>query len=302
MNSSPDPKLSVVVIVLAGGHHLERCLEALRRQESSPSMEVIVPHREGMPSADSLGARFPEVRFLPMPGRSSYAQARTAGLRSARGEILAITEDQCIPPPQWCANVVAAHAGPHVAVGGPVEKQEPDTPINWSIYLRELGTYMPPVHEGPSECLTDCNVSYKREALEAIAALWQGAFHEPQVHAALREHGGTLWLSPSMLTFQQRAMQLGPAILERYEFGRLYGSLRVETASPLRRLALALATPLLPIVLLGRVILTVLRKRRHVAACIRALPYLVLFSLAWSWGECLGYLTGRASPKGAASG
>jgi hypothetical protein len=302
MNSSPELKLSVVVIVLAGGHHLERCLEALRRQETPPSTEVIVPHSQGMSGAESLATRFPEVRFLPMPGRPSYAEARTAGLRSARGEILAITEDQCIPPEGWCANVVAAHAGPYVAVGGPVEKQEPDTPINWSIYLRELGTYMPPVNEGPSECLTDCNVSYKRQALEAIEPVWQDAFHEPQVHAALREHGGTLWLTPSMLTFQQRTMQLGPAIAERYEFGRLYGSLRVEAASAPRRLLLALATPMLPFVLLGRVILTVLRKGRHMAACLRALPYLVLFSLAWSWGECLGYLTGRVAPKGKASG
>ena len=113
------PELSVVVVVLAGGPHLARCLEVLgrqapmeSRQPGAPPVEVIVPHDESLLELDSLRQRFPEVRFLYCAGRRTYAELRAAGVRAARGRLVAITEDQSIPPEQWCANIVAAHAQP----------------------------------------------------------------------------------------------------------------------------------------------------------------------------------------------
>ena len=289
------PELSVIVIVLGGGAHLVRCLEALARQQGAPTMEVIIPRdaRLGDGDCQSLQAIIPGVRFAPLPGRQSFAALRTAGVKAARGRIVAITEDQCIPPQRWCANILTAHAQPHGAVGGPVDKQHPDRIINWAIYLRELGQYMPPMSEGPSECLTDCNVTYKREALDEIAPVWSAEFHEPEVHAALSARGKTLWLSPALLTFQQREIILGPAIRERYEFGRLYAGLRVAHLSGVRRLLLIALTPLLPVLMVLRVLFGVIRKKRYIGVCLAALPYLILFAAVWSWGELVGYITGR---------
>lgn len=287
------PELSVVVVVLCGGAHLTRCLEALRRQESAPAMEVIVVHDETLQEAASLAQRFPEVKLLCVPRKHGYGELRAAGVRASCGRVVALTEDQCIPPEKWCAHVVAAHASSQAAIGGPVEKLRPDRLLNWAIYLRELGTYMPPVAEGPAAALTDCNVTYKRAALEAIEPAWAAAFHEHQVHAALQERGETLWLSPALITYQQRSLALRPALAERYAFGRLYAGLRSGAVSTGTRIGLIAASPLLPVLLLVRVLANVIRKRRHVGACFAALPYLVLFSLAWSCGEMVGYVTGR---------
>ena len=292
---SPSPELSVVVVVLTGGASLRRCLEALQSQMLPEKLEIIVPHTENLKEADAFRRQFPRVRFLHAPGKASYAALRTAGVRAAGGRIVAITEDQCIPPGQWCANILTAHNRPHAAVGGPVEKHQPDTALGWAIYLREFTNYIPPIEEGPSPFLTDCNVSYKSAALEQIRDVWADAFHEPDVHAALRLRGETLWLSAALVTLQQRTMPLGVALRERYDFGRLYGSLRVASAPLWKRVLLILASPVLPLLFLGRVVLTVLRKRRYVAACLRAFPYLALFSLVWAWGEFVGYLTGRAA-------
>src|ERR1700687_2955109 len=264
-----------------------RCLEALGRQQNPPEMEIIIPRdaRLGEEDAESLAGIFPGLRFAVLGGRQNFAAMRTAGVKAARGRIVAITEDQCIPPEGWCAAVMRAHAQPHGAVGGPVDKQQPDRVINWAIYLRELGTYMPPIAEGPSGSLTDCNVTYKRDALEKIAAVWMAEFHEPEVHAALRQCGETLWLSPALLTYQQREIILGPAIRERYEFGRLYGGLRVAHLSGFRRLALIAATPLLPPLMVGGAPHAVLRDGRYIGITLAAMPYLLLFAAVWSWGE-----------------
>lgn len=296
------PELSVVIVVLNGGASLARCLDALRPQMPPERLEILVPCDARLPDAAEFQRRYPEVSFLPLPGRRPYAALRSSGLRAARGRVLAITEDQCIPPPQWCANVLEAHAAPHAAIGGPMEKQQPDTALGWAIYLREFTSYIPPVAEGPSESLTDANVSYKRAALEAIRDVWAEAFHEPQVHGALRERGETLWLSPALLTYQQRTMDLGEAVGERFAFGRLYGSLRVAGAPPARRLLLLAGSVLLPAVLLGRVIVAVVRKGRYFGPCLLALPHLALFATVWSCGEFTGYLTGRGGKRSEQSG
>ncbi len=292
-NAPQSPHLSVVVVVLAGGAHTVRCLRALEASSGVPALEILVPYDDGLADVAQLRAQFPAVQFVHHAGKCTYAQLRAAGVRESRAAIVAVTEDQCIPPAGWCANVLAAHQGSVAAIGGPVEKQEPDTALSWAIYLRELGSYMPPMTGGPTAQLTDCNVTYKRAALDAIAGVWAESFHEPQVHAALAARGQQLWLSNSLLTFQQRTLELGPALAERYEFGRLYGSMRVLDLPLPRRLLMAAAAVLLPVLLTARAYRTVFSKGRHIAAAFRAAPYLLLFSTVWGWGEFLGYLTAR---------
>ncbi len=290
---SSTPELSVIVVVLAGGTHTERCLRALGTREGVPDVEIVVPYDDRRPETAELRRKFSEVRWVRCAGRRTCAELRAAGVRESRAAVVAVTEDQCIPPAPWCRNVLAAHQASYAAIGGPVEKQEPDTALNWAIYLRELGSYMPPMGEGPVHQLTDCNVTYKRAALDTIALLWAESFHEPQVHGALEARGQTLWLSNSLLTYQQRTLELGPALAERYEFGRLYGSMRVAKVSIPRRLLMVAAASLLPLLLTARVYATVFGKGRHIAAALRAAPYLLLFATVWAWGELLGYLTGR---------
>jgi hypothetical protein len=166
--------------------------------------------------------------------------------------------------------------------------------------------------EGPVNHLTDCNVSYKRAALEVIADVWRNEFHEPIVHGALRARGETLWFSPRVVVQQQRSLRLGEAIRDRYIFGRLFGSGRItrgqgagskaqgtmsreqKTGSALlRRLIYMGGAALLPLLLVGRIAGQVLRKRRCGAAFVRGLPTLVLLNTAWGWGEFVGYVTGR---------
>jgi hypothetical protein len=291
------PSLSVVVVILGRGHHLKQCLSALRGREGVADAEIIVPVDETHGPEKALSEAYPEAKFLPLSGQRSYAELRAAGVGAARGRIVAITEDQCIPPPRWCASILEAHDAPEaanrVAIGGPVDKLAPDKAINLAIYLRELGTYMPPVKDGPSHTLTDCNVTYKRAALEKIREVWEKEFHEPDVHVALEKNGGILWLSTDLLTMQKRDVKFWPAVRERFAFGRLYGGLRAAAVSPLKRLALILLSPALPVLLVARVYAGVFRKRRHIGAALRALPYVVLFACVWGVGEWVGYLKGK---------
>ena len=292
MDNASTPSLSVVIVILDGRVNLTRILQALRSRKGVPDLEIIVPHQDSFAEvAAGLASQFPEVKFLHLVGTYRYAELRAAGVRATRGRIIAITEDQCIPPPRWCANIVAAHAAPHAAIGGPVDKFTPDKLINWAIYLREFGMYMPPAAEGPLNALTDCNVTYKREALEAISGVWREAFHELIVHAAIQKTAGTLWLSPALLTMQQRDIDFGPALRERYAFGRLYGILRAKMIPRSERIYLTIASPILPPLLTARVYAQVFTKKRFIGPALAALPYVFLFACVWMLGEFTGYLT-----------
>jgi hypothetical protein len=288
--------LSVVVITVEGPERLRTCLDSLRQQTGVPSMDILVPWDGTHGSSAKLESDFPGVRFLPVPGgRQTFAQLRARGVAESSGRVVAITEDHFIPAPNWCQEILTAHNAPHAAIGGAVEKNTPDTALNWAFYLADYLRYLDPP-EGPSAHLTDGNVTYKRSALESIRNSWTEEFHENVIHGALQARGESLWLSPRILVKQKRNISLAGAIRDRYAFGRLFGSTRVEGAPASLRLKLSVTSLLLPPLLVARIAAHILRTRRYAGAFLRSLPAILLISSVWAWGEFMGYVTAR--PEG----
>ena len=294
--TSEAPGLSVVVVMLGGRDYLPRCLDALHRQIGVTRPEIIVPGDESAGELASLHRRYPDVEFVPVEGRRTYAELRAIGFRRARGRIIALTEDHCSPDPDWCQQILKLHEGAHAAVGGAVDKG-PDGVFNWAIYLCDFSRYMNPVVEGPSAYLTDCNVSYKRQALEALAPLWAREFHETTINWTLAGQRQSLWLSPRVVVRQQRSLTLGAALGERYRFGRLFARTRVAATPWTKRLLYAAGALALPLVLVARVARNVVAKRRARDRFLLALPAIVLLNTVWGLGELVGYLQGIVRPR-----
>ena len=155
-----------------------------------------------------------------------------------------------MPAADWTRQVIAAHEGEAMAVGGAMEKGFPpdarsDTALNWALYLADYSRYALPMAEGASGGASDCNVSYRREALQEIEPVWNKEFHENIVHAELEKRGRKLWFSPSVVVHEQRSMTWSQTLRDRYSFGRLFGSTRVVGASSARRVAMSAAALLL---------------------------------------------------------
>ncbi len=284
--------LSVVVVPYAGIASMRHCLDALKAQVGAGALEVIIPVDDQTASWQSLRTHPLHPRIVNVAEGSGASARRAQGVHEARGALVAITEDHCVPDASWCAAIRAAHDAPHAAIGGAVDKEEPDGMMGWALYLTDYGRYMSPVSEGPAAYLTDCNVSYKREALQAIAPIWRDAFHETAVNWALANRGETLWLTPAIRVRQRRSRSLGAALRERYEHGRIFAGTRVTDVSLGRRASLAAMTPALPAVICQRAMRHGARGGRTLAAA-AALPAILVTGVAWSLGELVGYLTGR---------
>lgn len=208
-----------------------------------------------------------------------------------------------MPDPDWCARVMEAHESDHAAVGGAVEKGFPpdstrDSALNWAVYLTDYSRYMNPMPAGPAPSLTDCNVTYKRSALEQIADVWRTEFHENVVNGRLRELGHTLWFDPRIIVREHRPLTWSHTLRDRYTFGRLFASTRVAGAPLLKRVVWAGASLLMPPVLAARAARNLLVRGRHRAQIPRCAPALLAVSTVWMLGEMVGYLTASAGALG----
>ena len=289
--------LSVVALAFGGGLH--QCLAALQPQAAAVNAEVIVPYDTTLEDVLSLQRAFPAVRFVELSGTRTPAELRAVGASMSRGDVVAFLEGHCRPSQDWCARILAAHRASHAAIGGPIEKGLPDeggndTSLNWSVYLADYSRYMLPHPEGATHGLADCNVSYKRSALEATRAHWTTEFHENVINGALRAGGETLWFDPTIAVFEQRRLSLGAALRDRFSFGRLFGSTRVPGVAFPKRVVWSAAALLMPPLLVARVAGNLQRRGRHRGQLLRCLPALTMISAAWMAGEAVGYLTGTA--------
>lgn len=288
--------LTVSVVGICSAAHLERCLAGLAAQQGAPAFDIVVAYDPNLGGMQDLAARWPRVRLVSNAGQRTPLELASRALAEAQGDLILLTEDHCIPAPDWVATMLAAQAPGRAVVGGLVEIRPGASAVDWAFYFVDFFRYASPAGAGPSPTLTVCNVSYRRESLAAIRELWQVYFHETAINDALRERFGSLWLEPRACVSMARHVTLADALYERYAFGRLFGCTRLGFCRAGRRLYYCVLAPLLPLVLLARMASKATSSGRLLRDFARSIVPLTLMVLCWSWGEWLGYLT-RRHPK-----
>jgi len=137
-----NPLVSVVVATYERPDLLLCCVDALLDQTLPASRyEIIVVDdgsgrevRERVMAALSQRrrlARAPTLRFLWMPANRGPAAARNHGILAARGAIIAFTDDDTKPLPDWLQQGVKAIAEGADAVAGKVEVPLPAVPTDY---------------------------------------------------------------------------------------------------------------------------------------------------------------------------
>ncbi|ACA18398.1 glycosyl transferase family 2 [Methylobacterium sp. 4-46] len=125
-NSTNNPHISVVISVKNRFFLLKDCLEALLRQTIGvESFEVIVVDNVSQDDiaglCTAMRAQGLQLRYLRMQHDKGPAPARNRGVLEARAPLIAFTDSDCRPHPEWLALGIAALADPAVAFStGPV--------------------------------------------------------------------------------------------------------------------------------------------------------------------------------------
>lgn len=295
--ATPSPgTVTVAVVGICGAEHLGRCLRALDAQHGAPPFDVVVAVDARLAGMDEAAAGFSgRLTLVRTPGRENPVQLAGDALRAARGEVVLLTEDHCVPPPHWVRALwEGIRAAPGAAVIGGGIDTEPDAgALDWAFWFVDFFRYASPVRGGRAPSISVCNAAYRRTQLEALAPLWADGFHETAMHDAQRMRFGALHLEPGATIRMRRRVAFGAALRERYAFGRLFGCTRLAHARAGHRMFYLLLTPTLPALLMLRMAARALPEPSLRGRFVRAMPVLAALVLAWSWGEWLGYLTRR---------
>jgi|GEM_PF-593610 len=113
------PLISVVVCCYNGADVLPDCLRAIQKQTWKGKMEIIVVDDGSADDTLKVAKSFKKVRVIQNEQNKGIAGARNVGLNAAKGEIIAMTDDDCRPQPSWLKELYAAYTDETVkGVGG----------------------------------------------------------------------------------------------------------------------------------------------------------------------------------------
>lgn len=204
-------RISVVVPAHNEEEVLPACLAALRSQSISEFELIVVDSASTDRTGEVARAHGAQVVRVERPG---LARARQAGFEAASGEIVATTDADSQPPPDWLARLGAALADPEV-VGvygglrldgrGPWVRAAEGFFLLWQISNHFLGR---PLFCGP-------NFAVRKQAFEEVGGFRRGeAFYdddETDIRLAfkLRRIGKVVFLPDLLVTTSMRKLS-GP--------------------------------------------------------------------------------------------
>jgi glycosyltransferase involved in cell wall biosynthesis len=113
---SVTPDVSIVVAAHNEERLLPRCLDAIARQRAALSTEVIVVDNGSTDRTAEIARAHPGVRLLSEE-RLGAVHAKAAGVRAARGAIVAVIDADSVCAPDWIERVHARFAAEPALVG-----------------------------------------------------------------------------------------------------------------------------------------------------------------------------------------
>jgi GT2 family glycosyltransferase len=219
------PDVSVVVASHAREEGLRTLIDALADQTlPRERWELIVAHTYGPAAARVLDehelARDGTLRSVPVdPAAARPSIQRNQGVSVARGRLVAFTDDDCRPAPDWLDRLLAAHvANPRAIVQGATRVDPRDEHLWDRVHLRALHI------EPPIPNAQTCNVLYERELLDRVGGFDERAITGEDLELAVRaqDAGASLVGAPDAVVYHaMEALSLTEKIRSQHKWQHL---------------------------------------------------------------------------------
>lgn len=281
---SAEPAISVVVGCVGPADGAVACLEALRPQLGDAELLVCAPG----PASAALRERFPEAAFHDQPG-ALVPELWRNGIDLARGPVVALTISPMVPAADW---VAAAREGAERfgAFAGAIDPADGLPLGDLAECLCRYARDMTPFEPRDSADIPGDNCAYRAELLERTREVWRDGFWEPDVNRAIETAGTTPRHEPGLRVWQGRSAGTRAFVRQRLVHGRAHGRQRGARFSRARNLIGVLAAPAIPVLLIVRTYQELAARSLVSPRALAALPWLVLYDVAWAAGEARGHL------------
>lgn len=279
--ASQRPPISVILATIEPWPDLANCLAVLEPQVTALGGEILVGDGHGGALTEDYVAESGCVSWIRMPGASVFA-LRAKAAESARGEIIATTEDHCVVGPDWCAQILEAfERHPEAqAVSGPILNGSPEHLIDWANYLHTFGCFLPPCDPHQRvRCPPSANLGYRRGVFPdgPIAAGWMELTLSPRLL-----HEGLFYMHDPLVVTHVQSHGVWHTFLAHFDNGRATTGLHPIPLSR-RQLPWNVFRATVSIIGGGEAMRTIVRK---------SLPLLFLLSCCHALGETVGILAG----------
>jgi glycosyltransferase involved in cell wall biosynthesis len=230
------PDLTIVVCSYNRAPQLAAALDTLNRQTIRERLDVVVVDDGSTPPIEEREVTSRGARLIRHPVNLGAAAARNTGFSASRAPIVAFTDDDCRPSPEWAEALLSAYNDPKVAAaGGPVVGasragllaryylQNPpvthleaelghSTSVAYRLWLYCRRNVSPPVYEGERDVysLASANISFRRDVLDAL-----GGFDASMRGAGGEDEDLCLRLR---LAFPDHVLRLVPATAMEHEY------------------------------------------------------------------------------------
>ena len=268
-------------------------LECLSNLALGERLEVVVV----LPDSESATAHDMNqqlaVRIHEVPSVYPLSAARAAGIRAATAPFVFIGETHSFPRPGMFEALLEAHAHGRAVAVPVLENANPDRVVSWAGFLNGYAEWTDGAAAGEISHAPLFNVSYDRSFLVGLGAdLEHTLTAGGDMMAHLRSAGCSVWLEPRARIEHWNIELMRNWLPQRLAAGRVIASLRSQRWPIHRRVAFALASPLIPLVLLGRIRKGLARSIRQRRVPFRVLPTIALGMLVQAAGEMAGYAAG----------
>lgn len=99
--STHDVDISVIIVTWNGRQYLDACLAAVAAQEDVAAETIVVDNASTDGTAGYLRERYPWVRVVALPENRGFAGGNNAGVREARGRLVALLNNDTVPERGW---------------------------------------------------------------------------------------------------------------------------------------------------------------------------------------------------------
>jgi glycosyltransferase involved in cell wall biosynthesis len=231
--------ISVVVPTHDRPSALDACLAALAAQRVRPArFDVVVVDDGGSVDVGHVVARYQSSLHITLSRRphAGPAAARNAGADLAQGEVLAFTDDDCAPDPDWLGTIASAvkHA-PGCIVGGRTENalsgnrcSEASQAVIAYLYAEGLR------RTGELPFVTSNNLALEHRLFDALGgfdpSFPEAAAEDRDLSARCRSSGGCLVYEPAALVRHAHPLTLSTLLRQYAAYGR--GARRMAHPAP----------------------------------------------------------------------
>ncbi|HEX2964300.1 MAG TPA: glycosyltransferase [Syntrophorhabdaceae bacterium] len=289
-------QMSVIILTPDTYASVRRLMSRLTLQSVRQKLEIVIVCPDAQLLNPDMGELqvFAGVNVVEVGIIHSTSPARAAGIRAAKGHIVVLTEEHCLPDPDWAEALIRAHTDSGWdGVGPTVLNGNPRTVTSWSNFLLEYNEWLYPHAGGQVRHLPGHNSAFKRDSLLSYGdRLGLMLESETVLHWDMTRKGLKLAIEPSARTRHFNYSLFFSSITLRYRIGKVFGGLRCNNWSPVRRMLYVIGSPLIPLVRLRRILAQMLKPGRPRALIPKILPALALFLLCDGIGQMAGYAVG----------